>query len=337
MRGEGGSMAIDVHAHCVPDGLVSTLAAHGGRYGVEVLRSGSVTRIQFAGTVTAPLDPELSDLPERIAAMDRMGVRRQLVSPFIDLTGYQLDVAAGRRYCRTFNELMADTVARAPDRLSAFATVPLRSGAAAAEELVHAVTRLGMVGAEIGTDTGSGQLDDHDLELFWAAAAELRCLVLIHPNAAARDRLPYLLSNFVGNPADTTMAAARLMFGGVLDRHPGLRICLVHGGGFLPYQAGRLDRGFAAYGDRYGARSTSAPRELLGRFYYDTVLHSVDMIAHLVGLVGAERVLLGTDYPFEMGDLDPLATLATIPGLGEEGRRLIEHGNVDRLLAASVP
>lgn len=325
-------MAIDIHAHCVPSGLIETLLAEGRWLDIDVLRDGTGTRIRFAGVLTALLDPSLSDLPARIEAMDRMGVDRQVVSPFIDLTGYWLDVEPGRRYCGLFNDLMADTVARVPDRLSALATVPLQSGEAAAAELLRAVTQLGMVGAEIGTDTGPGQLDDDDLEPFWEVAADLGCLVLIHPNAAARAQLPYLLSNFVGNPADTTMAAARLMFGGVLDRHPALRVCLVHGGGFLPYQIGRLDRGFRAYGAEFGARLTSAPRELLGRLYHDTVLHSIDAIRMLIDLVGVEQVLLGTDYPFEMGDLDPLSTLATVPGLDDRGRRLIARGNAERLL-----
>jgi aminocarboxymuconate-semialdehyde decarboxylase len=322
-------MAIDVHAHGVPDGLTQALRAAPHSLGVEVLGDEAAPRIRFAGTVTPPLEPVLSDLPVRLEAMDRMGVDRQLVSPFIDLTGYPLDAATGRAYCMLFNDLMAETVRRAPDRLSAFATVPLGFGQAAADELVRAVSELGMVGAEIGTDTGSGQLDDDQLEPFWEAAAGLGCLILIHPNAAARVELPYLLSNFVGNPADTTLAAARLMFGGVLDRHPDLRICLVHGGGFLPYQVGRLERGFTVYGERWGARLRSSPRELLGRLYFDTVLYSADMLSTLIGIVGPERVLLGTDYPFAMGDLDPLTSLA---GLDEKSRELIGHDNVARLL-----
>jgi len=307
-------VAIDVHAHCVPEGLVPALA--GGRFGVAV----------------PELEPLLSDLPARIAAMDRMGVDRQVVSPFIDLIGHGLDAATGRRYCALLNDLMAATVALAPDRLSGLGAVPLGSGRAAAEELVRAVTRLGLAGVEIGTDTGPGHLDDADLEPFWETAAGLRCLVFIHPNAAARMRSPCLLSNFVGNPADTTMAAARMMFGGVLDRHPNLRICLAHGGGFLPYQAGRLDRGFTVYAERFGARLTSSPLELLGRFCYDTVLHSTGMLGRLVELVGPERVLLGTDYPFEMGDPDPMVTLGAIPGLGNRDLELIRDRNARRLL-----
>jgi aminocarboxymuconate-semialdehyde decarboxylase len=314
-------MAIDVHAHCVPDGLIDALARDEARIGVEV----------------PPLAPLLSDLPARIEAMDRMGVRRQLISPFIGLTAYQLDPPAGRRYSRLFNELMAATVHKAPDRLAAFATVPLQSGWAAAGELLHAITQLGMVGVEIATATPNFYLDDKALAPFWEAADDLGCLILIHPNAAHRGREPYFLGNFVGNPAETTMAVARLMFGGILDDYPRIRFCLAHGGGFLPYQLGRLERGYAVYDNKKGARLRSSPRELVGRLYYDTVLHSPEMIRVLIDLVGPRQVLLGSDYPFEMGDLDPLATLATIPGITPADQELISSGNVERLTGETAP
>lgn len=326
-RGGGGGPipGIDVHAHCVPSGLVAALEAQGRPYGIEVLRSGDEVRIRFGTSTTGPLDPRLSDLPARTATMDRTGVERQLISPFIGLTAYGLDDPAGRWYSRLHNEMMAQTASR---RFVPMATVPLQSGGAA-DELVYAVERLGMAGVEIGTDTGAGNLDDDGLEPFWAAAEELRCLVLIHPSGPTRTPVPYRLGNFVGNPSDTTMAVARLMFGGVLDRHPGLRICLVHGGGFLPYQVGRLERGFRVYG---GDRIKTSPLELVRRLYYDTVLHSVSRLRTLIDAVGVDRVLLGTDYPFEMGDPDPQATLAGIPGLRERERRLIARETAERLI-----
>lgn len=205
------------------------------------------------------------------------------------------------------------------------ATVPLQSPGAAAE-LVYAVEQLGMAGAEIGTDTGAGNLDDDSLEPFWAAAEGLRCLVLIHPSASQRVALPYRLGNFVGNPSDTTLAAARLMFGGVLDRHPDLRICLVHGGGFLPYQLGRLERGFRVYG---GDRIKTSPVELARRLYYDTVLHSPARVRTLADIVGVNRVVLGSDYPFDMGEPDPQSS---ITGLHDHERPLVARKTAERLL-----
>jgi aminocarboxymuconate-semialdehyde decarboxylase len=324
---------IDVHAHCVPSELLPILSADGGRFGIEVLGTDPV-RLRIAGQrTTPPLHPALTDLPARLAAMDAMGVARQLVSPFIDLTAYELEATTGGRYSRLFNELLAATADRAPQRLRALATVPLQSGELAARELEHALTKLGMVGVEVGARLPSGHLDDPELAQFWAVAETLGCLVLVHPLSGGTAAVPYFLGNLVGNPAETTMAAARLIFGGVLDRFPSVRVCLVHGGGFLPYQSGRLERGFHAIGHSRGARLETSPRELLGRLYYDTVLHSPAMIRTLIDLVGPEQVLLGSDYPFEMGDPDPVATLAQVPGLSEADRKLIQSANADRLLA----
>ncbi|MFI0374135.1 amidohydrolase family protein [Actinomadura sp. 1N219] len=319
---------IDVHAHCVPDGLIPALKAQGAAHDIEVIESGGETRIRLGSSTTGPLDPRLSDLPARIATMNETGVERQLVSPFIGLTAYHLPEAAGRWYSRLHNETMAQTARTAPHRFSPMATVPLQSPGAAAE-LAYAVEQLGMAGVQIGTDSGAGNLDDDSLEPFWEAAENLRALVLIHPSASARVQLPYRLGNFVGNPSDTTVAIARLMFGGVMDRHPDLRICLVHGGGFLPYQAGRLERGFRVYG---GDGIKTSPLELLRRLYYDTVLHSPTRVRTLVDLVGIDRVMLGTDYPFDMGDPDPQGTLAKIPGLRDRDRLQIARTNADRLI-----
>lgn len=331
-------MTVDVHAHCIPDDLVDMLSAEGRSLGVEVLRAEASVRVRIAGTrTTPPLHPLLSDLTARLTAMGRMGVTTQLISPFIDLTAYELDAEEGARWSRLFNDLMAATAATAPDRLLALATVPLQSGELAAAELDRAITTLGMVGVEIGARRPAGHLDDAELTPFWEAADALGSLVLVHPLSGASANEPYFLGNLVSNPAETTMAAARLMFGGVLERFPSLRVCLAHGGGFLPYQVGRLERGYRAIGSSRGARLTTSPLELLRRLYYDTVLHSPDAIGHLVDRVGPDRVLLGSDYPFEMGDPDPIGTVTAVDSLDGDARDLILAGNADRLVGSRLP
>nr|WP_052477691.1 amidohydrolase family protein [Kibdelosporangium sp. MJ126-NF4]CEL13341.1 2-amino-3-carboxymuconate-6-semialdehyde decarboxylase [Kibdelosporangium sp. MJ126-NF4]CTQ99032.1 2-amino-3-carboxymuconate-6-semialdehyde decarboxylase [Kibdelosporangium sp. MJ126-NF4] len=322
------SGSIDVHAHCLPNGLIPALKAQGTAYDIEVIESGGETRIRLGSATAGPLDPRLSDLSARVETMNRTGVERQLLSPFIGLTAYHLPDPAAAWYSRLHNETMAHTARTSPHRFTPMATVPLQS-VSAASELVYAVEQLGMTGVEISTDTGAGQLDDDRMEPFWEAAENLRAPILIHPSAAARTPLPYRLANFVGNPSDTTVAIARLMFGGVMDRHPNLRICLVHGGGFLPYQAGRLERGFRFYG---GDKIRTSPLELLRRIYHDTILHSPARVRDLVDLVGIDRVVLGTDYPFDMGDQDPRGTLAGIPGLRDRDRARIARENAERLI-----
>ncbi|MGH3329276.1 MAG: amidohydrolase family protein [Streptomycetales bacterium] len=334
-------MTIDIHAHCVPAGLIETLQRDGGTYGIEILDGDldgvAAPAARIAGRVTAgPVRPDLLDVGARIAAMDRAGIRTQVLSSWIDLTAYALPPETGVRYARMFNELLASTVNQHPDRFLGLCTVPLQSPGLAAEELRHAVRQLGMVGVEIATTVDGAELDDPGLDPFWEAAEELRCLVLIHPYRSLEGRglARYFLSNLVANPAESTVAVAHLIFGGVLERYPGLRVCVVHGGGFLPYQAGRLDRGYHAKAARTAKRLSRPPSEWVRHLYYDTVVHAPEALTALVGLVGADRVVLGSDYPFEMGDPDPVATVRAAPGLDDEQRALIYQGNLFRLLVA---
>lgn len=330
-------MTTDVHAHCVPSGLIERLAADGGRHGIEVTREDGRYAALIAGRVqTRPIMPALLDLPTRLAAMDASGVDVQVLSSWIDLTAYALPPAHGARYARMFNETMAETVAAAPTRLRGLATVPLQTPEQAATELRHAVGALGLVGVEIATTVDGTDLDDAALDPFWATAAELRALVLIHPYASLSGRgvTRFNLNNTVGNPAETTVAVGHLVFGGVLERHPGLRIALVHGGGFVPYQLGRWDHAF--HTDDRGAAThlRRPPSEWVRQMLFDTVLHSPGAVRFLIDAVGAEQVVLGSDYPFRMGDPSPVASVEAVPGLAAADRARILAGTLDLVLAA---
>lgn len=328
-------MTIDVHAHCIPVGVVETLQAEAGRYGIEIVEREGKRFAVIAGRVdTGPFMNAFFDVERRLAAMDATGVQVQLLSSWIDMSAYALKPEAGRRYARMFNESLAATVEQYPDRFSGLCTVPLQSPRAAADELRSAVAELGMVGAEIATTVDGRDLDDPELEPFWATAEELQSLILIHPYAslAGRGVSRYFLGNLVGNPAESTIAVAHLIFGGVLERHPDLKVCLVHGGGFAPYQAGRWDRGFAADARGAAVNLTRPPSEWLRRLYYDTVLHSSGSLRFLIDFVGADHVVLGSDYPFEMGEQAPLETIDGVPGLTPEQRGLIVEENLKRLI-----
>ncbi|MFA9444264.1 amidohydrolase family protein [Egicoccus sp. AB-alg6-2] len=327
----------DVHAHCAPEGLLALFAREGDRYGTELVDTDKGQAVRFAGGVTTPaLRPDFDDVAHRLESMDAARVDVQLISSWIDLTGYSLPRDVGVRYARMFNELLAQTVAAHAERFLGLCTVPLQDGAAAADELRHAVTELGMVGVEIATTVDGRDLDDPDLEPFWGAAAELRCPVVIHPyvSLAGRGVSRYFLGNLVGNPAESTIAIAHMIFGGVLDRHPDLRPVLLHGGGFAPWQSGRWDRGYDAVSHLTGKGGIATrPTELLERVHFDTVLHDPRVLAMLVQWAGAERVVLGSDYPFPMGDLTPVDTLDAVADLADADRELILGGNVERLLA----
>jgi aminocarboxymuconate-semialdehyde decarboxylase len=327
---------IDVHAHCVPVEVMDTLRADGGRYGIDVADQDGRPAVLIGGRVqTRPMFPSLMDLPRRLAAMDSAGVDVQVLSSWIDLTAYALEPDKGARYARMFNEALAATAATAPERFHTLATVPLQAPERAAAELRHAITRLGMVGTEIATTVDGRELDDPELAPFWSAAEELRAVVVVHPYAslAGRNVSRYNLGNLVGNPAETTIAVAHLVHGGVLERHPGLRVVLVHGGGFAPYQMGRWDRGYSAAADGAAEHLTRPPSDWLRQLWFDTVLHSPASLRFLVDTVGIGQVVLGSDYPFRMGDPDPVATVRAVPGLEGEALARVLAGNLADLLA----
>jgi aminocarboxymuconate-semialdehyde decarboxylase len=200
------------------------------------------------------------------------------------------------------NDQIAKLVAAHPDRFLGIATLPMQAPELAAAELRRAVRKLHLRGAMIGSNVTGRNLDHPELEPVWAAASELDVPLLIHPvNVGAADRLrSYYLNNLIGNPLDTTIAAACLVFGGVLERHPKLKVCLVHGGGFVPYQAGRWTHGWQVRPEPK-VNLKQSPQPWIERFYYDTILHSKESLEFLVGSAGPRRVMLGSDYPYDMG------------------------------------
>lgn len=327
-------MTYDVHAHCVPSALIDLLKADGHRFGIEVFTDENGLSALFAGRVKAgPLRPFLTDRAGRLETMNRTGIDVQILSSWIDMTAYALEGRGAATYSRRLNEMLAEEAASAPGRFLALATAPLQAPEAAADELRYAVVELGMVGVEIATTVDGTDLDQAGLDPFWAAAAELSCLIMIHPyQPLAGVEWRNNLDNMVGRPAETTLAIGNLMLSGVFDRYSDLKIVLVHGGGFLPFQLGRLDHGFRMVPNLSARNATRSPAEVARDLYYDTVLNSSRAVSALISLVGADRVVLGTDYPFEMGDLDPLATLQATPGLGPNEYEMITNGNFQRIL-----
>lgn len=315
---------IDLHAHFVP---VDALRAAGWATG-----EGGAPRVR-TGTGWQVVPPSLLD-PAAVVSGARaanLAVRVCGLPPF--LLRHDLPVDDGIAYSRAMNNGMAAAAASMGDCVRMLATVPLQAPQDAAEELRRAAWDLGFVGVEIATNVaGTIELDDPALELFWSSVETLGMFVLIHPHdVAGADRMQaYHLRNLVGNPFETTLAASRLIFGGVLSRHPGLTAVLSHGGGAVPWLAGRLEQGFRV---RPECRTLdSPPSAWLRRFMYDTVLFEPNTVRALVDWVGADRVVLGTDYPFDMGDTDPVATVAEALA-DRQARAAVLAGNAARLLA----
>jgi aminocarboxymuconate-semialdehyde decarboxylase len=298
---------VDVHVHYVSPGAFDTVRRRPEAYGVRLL-PGDGVRLQVGGEPpTRPLLPALYSLDLHAKFFAQAGIDTAVFGPLMDIAGYSLPPAQGAAWSRLQNEALAAALREAPGAHRGLATVPLQDPATAAAELTFAVRELGLRGAMVDPNALGRPLGDGAFDPFWRAAADLAAPVVLHPfllEAVERFGRHYL-HNLVGYPFETTLAAASLILGGTLDRFPGLAVVLVHGGGFLPYHIGRFDR---AHETRPEARVDDAglPSRYLRRFLYDTLVQRSDALRYLVQLVGHDRVLLGSDHPFWIGDPDPL-------------------------------
>ncbi len=318
---------LDIHAHHVGQPLVDHIQAEGAAHDIKIVKSeDGATRIAVGGRLTGmPLIPPLNDAGARLKWMDEAGIDVQLLAGWMDLAGYHLPTASAQWLARAQNETLAAMVAAHPDRYAAAAMVPLQDATAAAMELRYAVQQLGHRAVQIGARVEEEGLDAPQFDAFWAAAQELNVPVIIHPaDLAVPPRMRRLfLHILVGNPSETTFAAAALLLGGVFDRFPKLRVLLVHGGGCVPYQFGRIDRG----------RITAPPlargavKNPLGQYannlYYDTVLHDDAAFQYLIARVGSGQVALGSDYPFPLRDPDPVKFINKNNELSDKQRRAV--------------
>jgi aminocarboxymuconate-semialdehyde decarboxylase len=299
---------IDTHTHFIPMEIVELLRRGDGPPDLSLGEGdGGDPLIVHDNGLRYPVFPLFHDAGAKLEQMDRDGIDVSLISLTPSLLLYWTDPVETARIHRFINDAGAALAERGAGRLYALATVPLNDPQAAAEELRRARRELGLTGVEIGTSVGDTMLDDASLDPFFAAAEELEMPVLIHPYAnmiaAPGPTLEgFHLANVIGNPFETFVAAARLIVGGVFDRHPGLRVQLVHAGGAFPYQLARLDH---AYEVRRETKSQAQrrPSEYVENFLFDTVAFDPRALDFLIGLVGPERVLFGTDLPFDMADL----------------------------------
>ena len=336
MNVSGKQRCLDIHAHHVGQPVVDRINQEGARHGVRVVKSeDGATRLEVGGRVTGmPLLPTLVDDTPRLKWMDEAGIDVQLISGWMDLAGYHLAPEAGEWLARIQNEALANLVAKRPDRYAAAAMVPMQAGELAARELRHAVKSLGHRAVQIGARVEEEGLDAPSFDPFWREAEDLNVPVIVHPaDLAVPPRLRRLfLHILVGNPSETTFAAAALLLGGVFDRFPRLRVLLVHGGGCVPYQFGRIDRGRVAAPPFARGPVKSDLGHYADNLYYDTVLHDDAALAYLIQRVGAAKVALGSDYPFPLRDADPVGLLNKVPGLRDSDKRAVCWGTGAGLL-----
>lgn len=306
---------IDVHAHILTQETIGLLARETPKIAPKLsAMDDEFATLDVAGTVYRNFPRGGWDLDRRLHDMTASMVDVQVLSVSPQTFVYGQEPAVASAFARIQNEQLAGLAKARPERFLAIATLPMQAPERAADELRHAVTTLGLRGAQIGSNIAGRNLDDPQFEPVWATAAELDAFFLVHPNnVAGADRLSsYYLTNLIGNPLDTTIAAACLIFGGVLERYPSLRFCLAHGGGFVPYQAGRLVHGWHVRAEPKKKLARS-PADALKRLYFDTIVHSKDALEFLVGSAGADHVLLGSDYPFDMGMPTGVTTVRALP------------------------
>ena len=259
------------------------------------------------GKLFAKIGPKLNGVDERLKDMDALGVDVQAISPSPGQYYYFAPPDVGRKVARTINDGMAAAVARHPDRLVGMGTVPLQNTQMAIEEMRRCVKELDLRGIEINSHVNGRELAEDEFRPFFAAAEELGVLLFLHPLGFTHGhRLSeHYLNNIIGNPIESTIALSHLIFGGVLDAHPGLKLCVAHGGGYLPAYWGRMDHAFRARED-CRQHITREPSSYLRQVWLDTLVFDKDELDSLVHTHGPDRLCLGTDYPFDMAEPDPV-------------------------------
>lgn len=296
-------MIIDVHAHYLPQSAIDSLVAgHKAFPSVTVQAAGGSVAFAFAGHApTRPVMGRLRETEERFEWMRGQSIDVQLAGGWLDSFGYELPADEGADWSRFLNET-AQAAAKGVAGLLPLATIPMQDGGLAARVLEEAV-KAGFKGAMIGTQPkgGSGNLDDADLDPFWEAASGLGATIYLHPMFGCGDPrlLDFDMINTIGRGADTMTAVGRLVFSGKLLKYPGMKFVLSHGGGGLPFLLGRMRCNHAHHAE-YGD-----PQASLEACYYDTVVHDTRTLEFLCAVFGADRVMMGSDYPFPIGDMEP--------------------------------
>jgi aminocarboxymuconate-semialdehyde decarboxylase len=333
-------MVTDVHAHVIAPELLR--GPRGAEPWRPLLRDGSGRstsgrpEIELEGRNVASFLHDPASLEDLLAAQRARDIEHTVLSPWVPLLFAEAEVPEAARRLALQNEGLARLREQRPESVSVLGAVPVQDPALAAKEL-HGLIEAGFAGIEIPSSVGGRYLGDPSFEPLWVAAEETQALVFVHPTTRGFEApvfAEHYLWNLVGNPFETTIAAAHLVMSGTLERHPDLRVVLAHGGGAILSLRGRLRHGQRTVPE--AGRWLAQPADVtLGRFMFDTVTHDPLALRALVEAVGRDQVLLGSDHPFDMGDPDPIATVRAAR-LGPDAERAILHGNAERLLAAGV-
>jgi aminocarboxymuconate-semialdehyde decarboxylase len=322
--------AIDIHAHFVPEEYLRLIETQGEPYGVSLCPGANGPMIVVGQAVIGPITAHYHNLDLRLKSMDAQRVTVHALSlnpPMV----YWADNALGVRLARLVNDALAEATRAHSDRFVGLATLPMQDPEAAVAEMERAVSELGCRGIYLGTNVRGKELTDSSFLPVFERINALRVPVFLHPlNVIGSQRLTsYYLHNLLGNPFDTAVAAANLIFSGILDRFPKLEICLPHAGGAFPYLIGRLNHGWKVRAECRALKKP--PLSYLRRFTYDTISHAPEALRYLINLVGVDRVMLGSDYCFDMGYERPLKVVTALKLSSNDQQRIL-GGNAKKLL-----
>ena len=338
VHARGKWFTIDIHCHVRSDKAAAMVEGNAAvsRWFLETAaneQSRAINRQNGERTRLQGSSPE-----KRIEDMDRMGIDIQAISPAPRQTYYGADPDLGREASRAINDFIAEICGRYPDRFVGLGTVPLQVPDLAIAELERLHKSLGFRGIEIMTHVAGEDLSAERFRKIFARCEELGLVVFMHPDGftEARRFPDHYFANVIGNPLDSTVALHHLIFGGVLRDRPNLKLVVAHGGGFLPAYSGRIDHAAAARPDCC-EELHRMPTTYLKRIYFDALVYTHHQLDYLVEQYGADHILMGTDYPADMGEVDPIGMIEGTPGLDDCERRAILGGNAARLLNIEVP
>ncbi len=328
------SKVIDIHAHFFPQRFVEAIKEVSKDYGGKVTwdNEGRFV-IHLKGIDMGPIGKENFNLKRRLADMDRAGIDMQILSLSVPMV-YWAETKLAVTLARLVNDEYARVAKEHPDRFGGLATLPLQEVDRAIEEMERAILDLGLQGVYIGTNINGRDFDDPVLRPFFQKAQQLDAPIFVHPaNVVGSERWgKHRLWNLLGNPFDTSIAITKLILGGVLEELPELKLCFAHGGGAFPYLRGRIDHGYKARPESHGGLPKLPSEYLHQEIYFDTIVFDESILEYLVASVGNDKVLLGSDYPFAMGDLDPVSSVKRLKSLSPPESEKILGGNAARLL-----
>lgn len=332
--GESGGVTIDVHCHLATPAAAELQAPHKRReYEPYDYFMGEDSKAQNKVMFPTIVD-RLRTASARLEDMDRMGVQIQGLATFVSEYAYWAPPAVGHEAAKLQNDHLAEAVAEHPDRFVGFgATVPLQDVDRAIAEMDRAVDELGFKGLQIGGTVAGHNLDEPRFRPFWQAVAAKGIPVILHPNGYEESHRfgDYFLTNCIGNPLETMVAATRMIFSGLFEELPDLKLVLLHGGGYLPGYCARADHTWKVRPETRAAIPDHPPSHYMKRLYYDTMVFQPQYLGYLVDIVGADRVMAGTDYPFDMGEEDPMGLIDATAGLDDDDRAAMKGGNAARV------